>query len=508
MFQVERHRKYKKTKRRLRRIREHFTFNDHVFYTYSMMCNQGYIPDAFHRHSKILTISKIIFAWLILLNFSSNLIIRMKNRTFHPSFNDLHDLMNTSDYIILSLNGSMWYEFLKVHRLPFDLRYSDDSVSKHFRFMDDPNLMRKEICRPGKYALMENDDISIVRDNRFCRIIPIKHAHHRIWIGFALPKRFPYKNIINVSILRLHEAGIIDVLKQRWLKYISKNVSTHSYRTINLNQMYLIFCIPIIGSLIRDQSRRITLFLPENTKDLCFMRHLLLFVVIHQALMPVQSFHGVIWDKKLDDFVPIVNVPEFAYVIQERMSRIREKELHNFQGAPIKMSYFEIPRSLESKNNGTRLTGAIGDIWHLLSEFLNFTLRPTVVTERNLGSALPNGSYTPGLLKKIHLNEIDVIPRLDGQIDRLAAAQFTLPLWIARQVAHNLILLLRLYEHGFIRLLKQRWIDSKNVENYRTNPFEPIMMEQIYLALSIFFGGLLISCIILIIENVTFRLNK
>ncbi|XP_015429511.1 PREDICTED: uncharacterized protein LOC107186203 [Dufourea novaeangliae] len=459
------------------------------------------------------------------------------------------------------------------------------------------------------------------------------------------------------------------------------------------------------------------------------MRHLLLFVVIHQALMPVQSFHGVIWDKKLDDFVPIVNVPEFAYVIQERMSRIREKELHNFQGAPIKMSYFEIPRSLESKNNGTRLTGAIGDIWHLLSEFLNFTLRPTVVTERNLGSALPNGSYTPGLLKKIHLNEIDVIPRLDGQIDRLAAAQFTLPLWIARyylyirpevhhlttwmlkllspkvwyaglvtyillticnymshvihatimrqkpvarltdhffynfgticdqsyfltssgkssklielvlgmfsllfRTAYNSLVigymtkvfnvlpvdniptlldhtsykivavkgslpsiniqtgqepinvkirrmnryydkntvtevfqegcarhkliatiistdmkkcfgehfcpltqageviyksiiisgiswhfkhkrsidigLLRLYEHGFIRLLKQRWIDSKNVENYRTNPFEPIMMEQIYLALSIFFGGLLISCIILIIENVTFRLNK
>lgn len=72
------------------------------------------------------------------------------------------------------------------------------------------------------------------------------------------------------------------------------------------------------------------------------MRNLLLLVTIHEFLRPVQSVNGVIWDKKLEDFVPIFSVPAFAAVNHELTSRSRECEMHDFQGGIVKFSYYEV----------------------------------------------------------------------------------------------------------------------------------------------------------------------
>lgn len=64
--------------------------------------------------------------------------------------------------------------------------------------------------------------------------------------------------------------------------------------------------------------------------------------------------------------------------------------------------------------------------------------------------------------------------------------------------------MLKLYEVGFIKLLKHRWIESKNVEKETLNVTEPIILEQVYLTLMIFIGGLLISFVILLFENIIF----
>ena len=55
-----------------------------------------------------------------------------------------------------------------------------------------------------------------------------------------------------------------------------------------------------------------------------------------------------------------------------------------------------------------------------------------------------------------------------------------------------------------MNILKQRWIDSKNEEEQPQNAIEPIMLDQVYLILTIFIGGLLISCIIFLFENLIF----
>ncbi|CAK9811404.1 hypothetical protein ANTPLA_LOCUS7015 [Anthophora plagiata] len=89
---------------------------------------------------------------------------------------------------------------------------------------------------------------------------------------------------------------------------------------------------------------------------------------------------------------------------------------------------------INSKANGTRISGVIGEIWNILSELLNFTLEPIRSNEKTLGYANANGTYTRGLLKLIQRNETDVVPRVEAHIKRYEVTQFSLPLWKTRRV--------------------------------------------------------------------------
>ena len=72
------------------------------------------------------------------------------------------------------------------------------------------------------------------------------------------------------------------------------------------------------------------------------MKTILLLVMIHQLLKPVQSVNGVIWDKKLEDFVPIFSIPAFAAVNDELLSHSRAEEVYNFKGKTVTFAYFEV----------------------------------------------------------------------------------------------------------------------------------------------------------------------
>lgn len=72
------------------------------------------------------------------------------------------------------------------------------------------------------------------------------------------------------------------------------------------------------------------------------MKTILLLVTIHQLLRPVQSVNGVIWDKKLEDFVPIFSILSFAAVNDELLSRSRGEELHNFKEKIVTLTYFKV----------------------------------------------------------------------------------------------------------------------------------------------------------------------
>ncbi|XP_050490921.1 uncharacterized protein LOC126873757 [Bombus huntii] len=173
------------------------------------------------------------------------------------------------------------------------------------------------------------------------------------------------------------------------------------------------------------------------------MRKILLLVMIHELLRPVRSVNGVIWDKKLQDFVPIFSIPAFAAVNNELLSQSRGEEIYDFQGRIVRFSYYEEKNLINSIGNGTRITGIIGEIWNILSEYLNFTIKPILTNEKSTGASDPDGIFRTGLLKYIADNETDVISRMEAHSKRLTITQMTMPLWkaeyrlyIEREVRH------------------------------------------------------------------------
>ncbi|XP_076625150.1 glutamate receptor ionotropic, kainate glr-3-like [Colletes latitarsis] len=248
ILQTKQYRNSKKNKTRKQKTK-YFTFNDHVFYTHSIMCGQGYVPDALYDQNKILSISKSTFAWLILLSFSSNLIYQMANRIVTLPFNNLDTLINKTKYDVLVFRGSMIYEFVekRVHlskRLP--KRYD---LTNRFQIVDTTSTMYRKVCdKKKKFAMLENQDKYYIKRRRICPVIPVGKSYFHTWIGFGLTKRFPYKKIINISLLKFHEVGLIDALKDRWFVYKIKYENKIPFKTIDMEQVYLILCIPCIGT--------------------------------------------------------------------------------------------------------------------------------------------------------------------------------------------------------------------------------------------------------------------
>ena len=95
-------------------------------------------------------------------------------------------------------------------------------------------------------------------------------------------------------------------------------------------------------SLKQEQTLPLSFFKQYGPRNIFFMRKILLLVMIHQLLRPVRSVNGVIWDKKLQDFVPIFSIPAFAAVNNEVLSQSRGEEIYDFQGRIVRFSYYEV----------------------------------------------------------------------------------------------------------------------------------------------------------------------
>ncbi|XP_054011845.1 uncharacterized protein LOC128894238 [Hylaeus anthracinus] len=159
------------------------------------------------------------------------------------------------------------------------------------------------------------------------------------------------------------------------------------------------------------------------------MKRLLLFVVIHAILRPVRSANGVIWNKRIQNFVPIFSVPVFASINREKFDRSRAEETHNFQGQIVTFTYYKLSNVVFPEANGTQVDGRIGKIWNILAEYLNFTLKPIITNYHTMGHLNPNGTLTPGLLAILNNNETDVIARMGIHAERFRIGQFSFPLW-------------------------------------------------------------------------------
>ncbi|XP_025073478.1 glutamate receptor 1-like [Pogonomyrmex barbatus] len=223
-----------------------FSLGDHFFYSFAMMTARGYIPDSFYNKFKILSLSKSIFAWLILLAFSSHLIYRMTNKQMTLPFTDLQTLFNNTKYILLAFRGSFSFEALNSKNIDSNGKNSFARI----HFIDNAEDMQSKICNNlKKYAMYEIEDRYMALARSGCPLYAMG-SYNNTWITFAVRKDFRYKKTINSAIIKLRETGLLNGLKEYWLGSKRTNKEPINFKMIDFHQVYLIFLILCYGILI------------------------------------------------------------------------------------------------------------------------------------------------------------------------------------------------------------------------------------------------------------------
>ncbi|XP_018313472.1 uncharacterized protein [Mycetomoellerius zeteki] len=210
-----------------------FSLGDHFFYSFTIMSARGYIPNAFYNKFKILTLSKTIFAWLILLAFSSHLIYRMTYREQMLSFQDVESLFNNTKYILLFTYGSL----------------VDEYSSARINIIDIAEDMYYQICsNVTKYALFDCDD-RFMALSRKCQLRATGRAN-ATWITIAFQKNYRYRKNFDYAIIKFREVGLIDNLRDNWFNIRLEDTDQEIFNPIDFHQVYLIFLILYCGILI------------------------------------------------------------------------------------------------------------------------------------------------------------------------------------------------------------------------------------------------------------------
>ncbi|KAG7200755.1 hypothetical protein KM043_001301 [Ampulex compressa] len=237
------------TRIKKKQVDVNYSLSDHIFYTFALVCAQGYIPTGFYNKYKILSLSKTVFCWLIFLTFSSHLIYRMTNRIMLPPFSDLETLMNSTKYNLLAFSGSMVQEsFVKnLQKTPS----SDNNVNNRVRYVATPWDMYRRLCySPKLYAMFEVEDRHMANSRSMCTMIHVGRAYYETWIGAAVLRSFEHKKPIDTAIVKMHEVGLIDGLRDRWLDTRMDAQARNSFTTIDIKQVKLIFMMLCLGAWV------------------------------------------------------------------------------------------------------------------------------------------------------------------------------------------------------------------------------------------------------------------
>ncbi|XP_036149635.1 glutamate receptor 1-like [Monomorium pharaonis] len=223
-----------------------FNLGDHFFYTFTIMSARGDPPEAFYNKFKILSISKSIFAWLILSAFSSNLIYRMTNRELILPFHDIDSLINNTKYVLLVFRGTSLYKTLKK---TYKAWISNDSSSR-IEFIEIVEDMHNKICNNmQKYAMYEVEDRYMAMNRNGCPLRAMSN-YNETWITFILQKNFRYRKTFNYALLKFREVGLLDGVRDRWFNTKVENPNRKLFKMIDFNQVYLIFLLLYFGILI------------------------------------------------------------------------------------------------------------------------------------------------------------------------------------------------------------------------------------------------------------------
>ncbi|KAL7302170.1 hypothetical protein TKK_0005393 [Trichogramma kaykai] len=233
------------------------SLQDHVFYTVAVATSQGGVPAGLHDKSRIVYISTSLFAWVVLIAFSSHAIILLMSRRFVPPFADLRGLLRGSEYTVLAFNGSMVHQEFRglVQRYARSARdfsrvsyapAAQDMYAKACAAAASPSRRKK------RYAVFEADDRHKALGRDFCRLVPTGAPYFESFVASAVKRGFKYKRCFDLGIVRMLETGLLDGLRERWLDNVWSGDGSDDeqppFQSIDMQQVYVTFGILAAGA--------------------------------------------------------------------------------------------------------------------------------------------------------------------------------------------------------------------------------------------------------------------
>ncbi|XP_043267199.1 uncharacterized protein [Venturia canescens] len=159
------------------------------------------------------------------------------------------------------------------------------------------------------------------------------------------------------------------------------------------------------------------------------MNFFILFIVTVAYVKFVTTQKNLKWNKRTESFDTIANVLTSKVKIQKDISKYEQLEIRDFNGRPLKISYYEDQGVFEYYDNDTKAKGICGEIWTTICNFLNFTMLLSKDPIAYIGKTHNNGTFG-GILGKIWKNETDVVPHMSMFSARYKAVQFSSTFWM------------------------------------------------------------------------------
>ncbi|XP_014231845.1 uncharacterized protein LOC106655802 [Trichogramma pretiosum] len=396
------------------------SLQDHVFYTVAVATSQGGVPAGLHDKSRLVYLSTSLFAWVVLIAFSSHAILLLTSRRFVPPFADLRGLLRGSQYAVLAFNGSMVHQEFRglVQRYARSARdfsrvsyapAAQDMYAKACAAAASSSSKRKK-----RYAVFEADDRHKALGRDFCRLVPTGAHYFESFVASAVKRGFKYKRCFDLGIVRMLETGLLDGLRERWLDNVWSGGDDEQppFQSIDMQQVYVTF-----GVLAAGASLSILVLLAE----------ILCHFLLAGHLKPPSE------DRREEG----------------NGSSSRWNVRPNLNGTKIHAVYFQVrvydekqdPDYFEFQRGKRSATGICGDVWSVLADLLNFTLVVTRSRTRSLGTVVQpanrsssssssnNDKNFTDLLGLVQQGRYEAIPKMEAFAERLAAVDFTRSIW-------------------------------------------------------------------------------
>lgn len=143
---------------------------------------------------------------------------------------------------MIAFKGSMVYESL------LEAATKRNHVS-HISFFNNADNMYQNICLSHgvRGAIFDTEDRFFASDKFLCELVPIGPGYFRTWIALGLQKGFWAKKLVDISLIKLHEVGLVDALRDRWYSSQFEIKRSSTFKRIDFAHVYILILILFAG---------------------------------------------------------------------------------------------------------------------------------------------------------------------------------------------------------------------------------------------------------------------